>query len=482
MYILIQSGYSNNGDVMKAYKDIINDIDFTLKVNDNFDIIKRELLVQNKSLVFYCVDGFVKDEVLEKMMEFILKADLTSMEKGDSFQALANQLVSYVETDLSKDFQQMITAILSGSVLLMIEGYEKGILIDARTYPTRGMEEPEDDRVLRGSRDGFVETLVFNTALIRRRIRDPHLRMEYTAVGSASKTDLVLCYMENKVDHKMLERIRSIIGDIDVEALTMAQESLAEALVPGKWYTPFPKVRYTERPDAAASNILEGKIILIIDNSPSVLILPTYFFDFVQEAQDYYLPPITGTYLRIIRIAVFFATLLITPIWYYFNSNPSFAPQWLRFALIADSGNLPFIVQLLLLEFGIDALKLASLNTPSSLNSSFSIIGALILGDFAVEAGWFAPEIILYMAFVALANFTQPSYELGYGVKFMRVMLLILIAISPQFGLWIGLVIMLLILYHAKTVSRQSYLYPLLPFHWDDFKMIFVRKKLHDKS
>lgn len=482
MYILNKSGYSNNGDVMKAYKDIISDIDHILKVNDNFDIIKRELLVQNKKLTFYCVDGFVKDEVLEKMMEFILKADLASMEQNNSLQALANRLVSYVETDLSNNFQQMITAVLSGSVLLIIEGYEKGILIDARTYPTRGMEEPEDDRVLRGSRDGFVETLVFNTALIRRRIRDPHLIMEYTSVGSASKTDLVLCYMEEKVDHKMLERIRSIIADINVESLTMAQESLAEALVPGKWYTPFPKVRYTERPDAAASNILEGKIILIIDNSPSVLILPTYFFDFVQEAQDYYLPPITGTYLRIIRIAVFFATLLITPIWYYLNSNPSLAPKWLSFALIEDNGNLPFIVQLLLLEFGIDALKLASLNTPSSLNSSFSIIGALILGDFAVEAGWFAPEIILYMAFVALANFTQPSYELGYGVKFMRVMLLVFIAISPQFGLWIGLVVMILILYNAKTVSRQSYLYPLIPFNWSDFKMIFVRKKLHDKS
>lgn len=185
----------------------------------------------------------------------------------------------------------MITAVLSGSVLLIIEGYEKGIVIDARTYPTRGMQEPEDDRVLRGSRDGFVETLVFNTALIRRRIRDAKLRMEYTSVGTSSKTDLVLCYMEDRIDHKMLERIRSIIAEIQVEALTMAQESLAEALVPGKWYTPFPKVRYTERPDAAASNILEGKIILIIDNSPSVIILPTYFFDFVQEAQDYYLPP-----------------------------------------------------------------------------------------------------------------------------------------------------------------------------------------------
>lgn len=467
-------------DKVKTYTQLLWELDHRLRVKENFDIIRRDLFVQDTCLSFYCVDGYVKDEVLEKMMEFILKADLRSMRQSGSLQDISNQLISYVEADIQSDVAQMVTAVLSGTILLVIEGFQCAILIDARTYPTRGMQEPEDDRVLRGSRDGFVETLVFNTALIRRRIRDPRLHMEYTSVGDLSKTDLVLCYMEEKVDMDMLVRIRDIIRSIHVDALTMAQESLAEALVSGKWYSPFPKVRYTERPDTAVSNILEGKIILIIDNSPSVLILPTYFFDFVQEAQDYYLPPITGSYLRCIRIAVFFATLLITPVWFYLVKNPDLTPEWLRFAMIEDNGNLPFIVQLLLLEFGIDALKLASLNTPSSLNSSFSIIGALILGDFAVEAGWFAPEIILYMAFVALANFTQPSYELGYAVKFTRVMLLILTAWMPRYGFWFGIALLCLILYNGKTVSKQSYLYPLIPFNWSDFKMIFKRKKLHN--
>lgn len=475
-------GHPKIGDIMEAYNNRIQELDTQLRVKENFDVIKRELLVQDKRLIFYCVDGFVKDEVLEKMMEFMLKADFTKMQDTQNIQMLSDQLLSYVEVDITDELHRMLTAVLSGTILLMVEGFTQGILVDARTYPTRGMEEPEDDKVLRGSRDGFVETLVFNTALIRRRIRDPRLRMEYTSVGTSSKTDLVLCYMEHKVDPDMLNRIRDILSEIQVEALTMAQESLAEALVPGKWYSPFPKVRYTERPDAAASNVLEGKIIVIIDNSPSVLILPTYFFDFVQEAQDYYLPPITGTYLRCIRIGVFFATLLVTPIWYYLNCNPEIAPSWMAFTIIPDANNLPIIVQLLVLELGIDALKLASLNTPSSLNSSFSIIGALILGDFAVNAGWFAPEVILYMAFVALANFTQPSYELAYGVKFMRVMLLLFIWLFPTFGFWLGIVVMILILYNGKTVSRQSYLYPLIPFNWSDFKMIFMRKKLRDRD
>ncbi|MEG0735963.1 MAG: spore germination protein, partial [Longicatena sp.] len=157
-------------------------------------------------------------------------------------------------------------------------------------------------------------------------------------------------------------------------------------------------------------------------------------------------------------------------------------PDWFRFTLIKDQGNVPIIVQLLLLEFGIDALKMASLNTPNSLGSTFSIIGALILGEFAINAGWLAPEIILYMAFVALADFTQPSFELGYAIKFMRIMILILTAISPRFGFWIGIIAMLCIMISNKTVTKTSYFYPLFPFNGKDFKMIFARKKLRGKS
>lgn len=453
-----------------------------LQVAENFDIVKKPLLVQGLHIDLYFVDGFAKDEILEKMIEFILKADIKTTVEQEDIQVFCDRFISYLEVDVKKELAELTTAVLSGSIVMMVEGYADGIVIDARTYPTRGMSEPEDDKVLRGSRDGFVETLIFNTALIRRRIRDTHLRMEYHSVGSLSKSDLVLCYMDGLADESLLKDIREKIADIHVEALTMAQESVAEALVPHKWMNPFPKVRYTERPDSASSNILEGKVILMIDNSPSVLILPTSFFDFIQEAQDYYLPPITGNYLRIVRIFVFFLTLLVTPVWYYINSNPELCPQWFTFSLIQDHMNLPIIVQFLMLEFGIDALKMASLNTPSSLNSSFSIIGALILGDFAVNAGWLAPEIILYMAFVALANFTQPSFELGYAIKFMRIMLLIFVALFPSYGLWIGLVLVLIIMGSNKTVTKTSYFYPLFPFHPHDFKMIFVRKKLRGKG
>lgn len=464
--------------MQKTFEMLNQEISKRLRVDENFDIVVKPLYIQGIRMNLYFVDGFVKDEIMERMISFLLAQNIKDIIDTMNIQGFCDHCLTYLEVDVQSDVAKMITSILSGSSLLVVEGYNEGIVIDARTYPVRSMDEPEDDRVLRGSRDGFVETLIFNTALIRRRIRDPRLRMEYHSVGTKSKTDLVICYMEEIADESLVKMIQKSISEIQVEALSMAQESLAEALVQHSWFNPFPKVRYTERPDTASSNLLEGKVILLMDNSPSVLILPTSFFDFVQEAQDYYLPPLIGNYFRIERIIVFFLTLFVTPVWYYFNCNPHLAPDWQQFSLISDTMNLPILLQLLILEFGIDAIKLASMNTPSSLNGSFSIIGALILGDFAVQAGWFAGEIILYMAFVALANFIQPSYELGYAIKFMRMMLLVLIGLFPSWGLYIGLVFVLVIVIRNKTITNTSYFYPLIPFSYRDLKKIFVRKKL----
>ena len=330
------------GDCMKKeFQKQIQQLEEALRLRQSFDLVVKPLCVQGINMRLYFVDGFAKDEILEKMLEFLMKAELRECIEKESVSSFCARYISYLETEISRDIKQQVNAVLSGTVLLLVEGYTEGILIDARTYPTRSMEEPEDDRVLRGSRDGFVETLIFNTALIRRRIRDPHLTMEYHSIGSMSKSDIVICYMEGLAETSLVDYIRTRLQQIHVEALTMAHESLAEALVPHKWLNPFPKVRYTERPDTAASNILEGKILLLIDNSPSALILPTSFFDFIQEAQDYYLPPITGTYLRMIRIAVFFVTLLVTPIWYYFNCNPQLCPDWFAFTLIDSKAHIP---------------------------------------------------------------------------------------------------------------------------------------------
>ena len=457
-------------------------LDGRLRIGASFDVIKRTLTIGGRQAAMYMIDGFVKDDIMEKIMEFLMKADEAAMQELPTAQAFADRFVSYVEVALLDDDEAIETQVLSGTIALTVDGYGEAIMIDARTYPTRGVEEPEADRVLRGSHDGFVETLVFNTAMIRRRIRSRELTMEIHTVGKSSKTDIVIAYMAGRVKEETLARIREKISNLQVNALTMAQESLVEALLKKGWYNPFPKVRYTERPDTAAAGLLEGKVAVIIDNTASVMMLPATIFDFVQECNDFYFPPLIGTYLRFVRMVLFFSTLLLTPVWFLLVQHPEALPPWLGFIKIAEPAGLPLLAQILIFELAIDGLKMASLNTPSALSNSFSVVGALILGDFAVQANWFVPEIILYMGVAAIGNFTQPSFELGYACKLCRVLLVILVAIGGLIGLLAGLGLIALLLATNRTVTGGSYLYPLIPFDGPALRRNLLRVRMNRKN
>ena len=290
-----------------------------------------------------------------------------------------------------------------------------------------------------------------------------------------------MCYMNDRADAKYVGFIEDKLKNIKTDSLVIGHESLKECLIKSRWYNPFPKVRTTERPDVASAQLLEGSILLVIDNSPEVIVLPVSVFDFMQEANDFYFPPLTGSYIRVVRYIVFFLTLIITPVWYLMLEYPQLVPDFLTFAMPEDTGKLPVIVQLLLVEFIIDALRLASLNTPNMLNNSLSVVGGLILGDFAVSIGWLIPEVILYMAFVAIANFTQRSYELGYAIKFLRIMWLIVTAI---FGFWgfcaAFLLIIVLLITNSTLNGRRNYLYPLIPFSAKGMAALFFRVKKRD--
>ena len=247
--------------------------------------------------------------------------------------------------------------------------------------------------------------------------------MKYFKIGRDSGSDVVVCYMSDRADKSYVEWLSKKLSAIKTDSLTMGHESLKECLIRQKWYNPFPKIRTTERPDAAVSQLLEGSVLVIVDNSPQVMVLPSTIFDFMQESNDYYFPPLTGSYLRLLRYFVFAMTLLLTPTWYLLITHEAWIPEWLAFITVDTECNMPILLQLYVVEFALDGLKLASMNTPSSLNNTFGVVGGLILGDFAVQIGWFVPEVIVYMAFVAIANFSQSSYELGYAFKFMRLLL-----------------------------------------------------------
>lgn len=451
-----------------------------LDVEKNFDVIYRVVNIGGREACMYLVDGFCKDELIQKLLQYLM--DQKAEDMPEDMYGISRQFMPYVEVEVEGRFCKLIDSLLSGMFILLIDGYEKALLIDSRTYPARGVEEPEKDKVLRGSKDGFVETIVFNTALIRRRIRSRDLCMEMLNAGKSSKTDIVLCYMNGRVDEAFLQDIKRKIEGIRVDSLTMNQESLAECLYKRRWYNPFPKFKYTERPDAAAAQVLEGNIVILVDNSPSAMILPTTIFDVVEEADDYYFPPITGTYLRLTRLLITLFTFFMTPTFLLLMNHTEWVPESFSFVLLQEEPNIPLIWQFLILELAIDGLKLAAVNTPNMLSTPLSVMAALVLGEFSVNSGWFNSEVMLYMAFVAIANYTQQNYELGYALKFLRILTLVL---TQWFGVWGyigGVLLAVLSICFNRTVSGSSYIYPLIPFDWKKLKNRLVRRRLPESE
>ena len=446
-------------DKTKVFSKRDKNVDYMnqmLPVEDSFDIVQRDIQIGGKDATFYFIDGFTKDESMLKIMDSFFNIKEGDMPKDAA--AFATTCIPYVEVDVIEDFDQIFRNFLSGVTCLFIDGYQACLAIDCRTYPARSVDEPDKDKSLRGSRDGFVETIVFNTALMRRRIRDRHLVMKMLEVGESSRTDVALCYMEDRVDQELLKNLNYRIRDIKVDDLRMNQQSLAECLFKRKWYNPFPKFKFTERPDTAAACLLEGKVVILVDNSPSAMILPTSILDIIEEANDYYFPTLTGMYLKISRALITFLTIFLTPVFLLFMQNLSWLPKIFAFVAVKDTVNIPLIFQLLMLEVAIDGLRLAALNTPSMLSTPLSVIAGLVMGEFSVKSGWFNAEVMLYMAFVAVANYTQPNFELGYALKFMRLELLVLTAVFNWIGFLAGTVIVVCSICFNKTLSGRSYL------------------------
>lgn len=456
-------------------KENIKRLETSLNVERNFDILQREVIIAGRKAGFFFIDGFVREDMTEKLMQFfysLKESDITSLdiflEKG----------MPYTEVTRSGNVDYVITQFLSGVSIMTIDGFDECLLIDCRTYPMRSVSEPWKDRVLRGSRDGFVETLVSNAALLRRRIRDPRFSMELYGVGRRSRSDVAICYISDSVDQSVLNRMRKLIQSIDVDALTMNIESLAECMFTHKWINPFPKFKYSERPDTATAAILDGNIVIMVDNSPAVMIIPASIFDIIEEADDFSFSPMIGSYLRITRFFFSIVTWILTPLWLLFVNNPDWVPEFMKFVLITDDITVPVLLQLLILELAVDGLKLAAVNTPTMLSTPLSIVAGIVVGEYAVSSGWFNPEALLYMAVVTVGTYGQTNFEMGYAFKFLRVLTLILTQIFNLGGFIAGVVISVLMIAFNRTITGKSYIYPLIPWDGKMLKRKVLRVRL----
>lgn len=457
------------------YYDDLKVLEKNLRQEKNFDILKREVVIGGKNATFYFIDGFVGEDMINKLMTFFYGLKKEDLSDIDTF---IKQGMPYTEIEKIGQIAKAEKFFYSGQSLLLIEGFKECILIDCRTYPARAVSEPWKDKVMRGSRDGFVETLVSNAALLRRRIRDNMYSMEMFQVGEKSKTDVAVCYMENLVDKKLLERIKATISGIKVDALTMNVQSLAECMFKGRWINPFPKYKYSERPDTAAAAILDGGIVIMVDTSPAVMILPTNIFDVIEEADDYNFSPLVGSYIRLTRFFFTLLTVFLTPIWLLLQSNPQWVPEWLEFITIQEDITVPVLLQLLILELAVDGLKLAAINTPNLLSTPLSILAGIVVGEYAVQSGWFNSEALLYMAVVTVGTYSQASFEMGYALKFVRIATLFFVWGLGRLGLLMGAVLFISMIVFNKTISGKSYIYPIYPFDKEMLKRKLLRKRL----
>lgn len=447
----------------------------SVRVDYNFDILKRKIIMGGKQAGFYFIDGFVQEDMVEKLMQFFYSLKPENLKDIDTF---LEEGMPYTEVEKSSVLIDVIKSFLSGMTVLYIDGFDECILIDCRTYPMRSVTEPWKDRVLRGARDGFVETIVHNAALLRRRVRDTRLSLEMFQVGECSKSDVAVCYISDKADMKLVDDIKKRIKSIVVDALTMNLESLAECLFEHKWIDPFPKFKYSERPDTAAAAILDGNVVIMVDNSPAVMIIPTSVFDMIEEPDDYNFAPVIGTYLRWSRFVFTMVCMFLTPVWLLLLNNPQWIPDWLDFVTISDDITVPVIFQLLILEMSVDGLKMAAVNTPSLLSTPLSVVAGIVVGEYAVSSGWFNAESMLYMAVVTVGTYSQASFEMGYAMKFLRITELILTQIFGLYGFIIGIIIVICTIAFNKTISGKSYIYPLIPWDWEQLKRRVFRLRL----
>ena len=447
-----------------------------LPIGKSFDIVGRELLFDKTKAYLVFIDGFAKDDVMLYILEELQPLKSEEISK-DSVKKLLKQKIGYIEVGIFNELKQMETAVLSGAIALIIDGEDEGIIIDAREYPVRGSSEPDLEKVTRGSRDGLVETVIFNTALIRRRLRDSNLIFEITSVGKRSQTDVVIAYIKDLADEKLLKEIKDKVNSIDTDSLIMAEKTLEEFIIKKHWYNPLPQVRFTERPDVVAAHLLEGHIAIIVDTSPSVMLLPVTMFHFTQHAEDYYHNVAVGTFIRWIRFLGMMTAFLIVPLWLLIVNNKEYMPDFLQFIGPKETGTVPLFLQFLILEFGLELLRISSIHTPNALTTSLGIIGGLMLSEMAINVGYFVPETVLYIAITGIGSFATPSLEFALSIRMFNMLLLILTGIFNIIGFAAGLIIIFLIIYTTQPFENgKRYTWPLIPFDRKSLANILVRK------
>ncbi len=465
--------------IAKEIDDNINYIKDYLGVGETFDVVFREFRVGRKRAASFSINGMTNDVVLSNVFEELTvynQEDLTI----NTMQKLFYHRATHSQAKLIENMNDAITSLLSGELLFFVDGESQVLVLDARSYPVRAPAESNIEKVTRGSRDSFVETIVFNTALIRRRLRDPNLRFEIVKVGTRSQCDIAVCYIKDITNPDLVETVKKRINNINIDGIPMAEKAIEEYIVGGSKWNPLPMVRYTERPDVATVHLLEGHVCLIVDTSPNIMILPTTFWHHVQHVEEYHQNVVVGSYLRLVRLAGVMLSLILPPLWLAMVLNRQLLPESLAFLGPRDPGIIPIGLQFILAEFGIELVRMATVHVPTAQSTSLGFIGAFMLGEFATKVGLFGNEIIFYTAVAAVGAFATPSMEFAMAMRLFRAGLIVLVMLFKLPGFAIGVTAVFLLLLTSRSFG-VPYLWPALPFNFGAMKDVLFRLPIPSK-
>lgn len=485
---------------MSIYDELKNtDIYSDLKKNESFlkqvfkdanDVIFRSMNIgKNKKIKFLLVyvDGMTtKDAISEYAIQSMLATvNLEELEKSPE-QELQNAIlktnISITEVETIHSLQECVDKMLVGETILFIDTCTTAIMLSSRGWPTRGIEEPAAETLIRGARDGFVETMKVNTTLIRRRIRDPRLKIKYMQVGSRSRTDVALIYIEDIVNKTVLNTVEKRLSNIEIEAIL--ESSYIEEMIEDDNLSPFPQVENTERPDAAASALLEGRVVIAVDNTPSVLMAPATFISFMQSSEDYYERWMLSCFIRFIRYIALPIVVLLPALYVAVTQfHPNMLPTQLALYVAATRANVPFppYLEALIMELVMELVREASLRITTPVGSTIGLVSGLVIGTATVEAGLITPIAVIIVALTSLASFAIPSYNFSTALRLIRFGFIILASIFGLFGISAGICVLTIHLCTLKSFG-VPYLTPLTHFveRKSDLKDTLIRPKINN--
>lgn len=444
-----------------------------MAIKQSFDYIERNLFFGKTKVYMLAINGFTQTEVLQHIV-----ADVQSLSEGEgeirNLETFIDCKLGFAQVAYVEDWEALIKNLLSGQTILIVDGFDRAVSIDTRTYPVRSIAEPDTEKVTRGAKDGFVENIIMNTALMRRRIRDPKLTFELHQVGTDSKTDVAIAYIKGKAEEKLIEKVRAKLDGLNVTSLTMGIQSLKELMIPRSYFHPLPSVFTTERPDVASSYLEEGYVLLVPDTSPEVLVLPCSIFQFTQSPEDYYKSPVVGNYIRLMRLFSLLASLLLLPLFLLFGAH---VPLPEEFALVSTEGMTPIklFIMVLVIEVALDLFRYSTSHTSERFAGALSIVGGLIIGDVAIDLEWASLEVLFYGAATMLATLSIASLEMAEGLRIYRIFLVLCTGFFGAWGFGIGLALVLLSVITTPVFGKTSYFWPLVPFQWKALKTLLFR-------